>query len=43
MENEVVLPIGQTFQLYVVGGSQDYKYSIEGDQATITQNGIIKA
>lgn len=29
--------------MYVIGGSQDYKYSIEGDEATITQSGLIKA
>lgn len=38
LENKVVLPLGQTFQLNVLGGCQEYRYTV--DPAGLADIGI---
>jgi hypothetical protein len=41
--HKIVLPIDETFELKVIGGSGSYEYQINNGIATISPNGVISS
>jgi len=42
--NEIILPVGQSFQLEILGGSLDYKYRVEPQSvADVDPTGLLNA
>lgn len=40
---KITLPVDETFELKVIGGSGVYEYQIDNDVATISSSGVISS